>query len=332
MLVNTQEYLKTLEQVKEEIKRTRVRAVRTVNEELVCMYWRIGNTLNMHSEWGNKYIDSLSKDIRNEFPGIKGFSIRYLRYMKKFAVELDYEIVQTVFAQLSWSHNLKLLDKVPSFEARLWYAHTCIEDGWSLAVLDHQIDIHAYERQIKDGKANNFSRTLPDPQSEMMQQALKDPYIFDFITAEQGREERDIEQAMMDNVQALLLELGAGFALVGRQYHLVVGHSDFYIDMLFYNIKLHCYVVIELKNQDFKPEYNGQLGFYVEAVDGELRSEGDNPTVGLLLCKSKDQAVAEYSLRSIDSPIGVSEFRMGDELPEAYVGVLPTPEDLMARL
>lgn len=192
--------------------------------------------------------------------------------------------------------------------------------------------MHDYERRIRDGKSNNFSRTLPDPQSEMMQQALKDPYIFDFITAEQSREERDVEQAMMDNLQSLLLELGTGFALVGRQYHLAVGGEDFYIDLLFYNIKLHCYVVIELKNQGFKPEFNGQLGFYVAAIDGELRSDEDGPTIGLLLCKTKDDVVAEYSLRSVSAPIGVSEFRTESDLPDEYADVLPSPEDLIARI
>lgn len=332
MLANTPDYLDALNQIKDEIRNTRTRAARTVNSELICMYWRIGSELLRHSEWGNKYIDTLSRDIREAFPGIKGFSPRYLKYMKKFASENDYEIVQTLFAQLSWSHNLKLMDKLSSSDVRAWYARTCIDEGWSLVVLDHQIDLKAYERNLKEGKTHNFSRTLPDPQSEMVQQAFKDPYIFDFITAEQSREERDIEQAMMDNVQALLLELGTGFALVGRQYHLVVGESDFYIDMLFYNIKLHCYVVIELKNKEFKPEFSGKLGFYVAAIDGELRGEGDNPTIGLLLCKTKDDMVAEYSLQTVNAPIGVSEYRTGADLPEEFANVLPSPEDLAARI
>ncbi|MEC4175383.1 DUF1016 domain-containing protein [Adlercreutzia sp. R7] len=165
-----------------------------------------------------------------------------------------------------------------------------------------------------------------------MEQTFKDPYIFDFITARQTAEERDIEQAMMDNLTNVLLELGTGFAFLGRQYHLVVGGDDFYIDMLFYNVRLHCYVVIELKNEPFKPEFNGQLGFYVAAVDGDMCREGDNPTIGLLLCKTKNDVVAEYSLRSMDAPIGVSEYRLGDELPEAYAKVLPSPEDLLARI
>lgn len=182
------------------------------------------------------------------------------------------------------------------------------------------------------GKLTNFSRTLPPEQSEMVQQALKDPYVFDFITARQSAEERDIEQAMMDNLTQLLLELGTGFAFVGRQFHLEVGQSDFYIDLLFYNIRLHCYVVVELKNEAFKPEFSGKLGFYVAAIDGELCAEGDNPTIGLLLCKTKDDVVAEYSLQAMEAPIGISEYRLGDELPAGYADVLPSPEDLAARL
>lgn len=332
MLVNDTAYIETLNQIKQDIAQTRSRAVCAVNSELICMYWRIGKVLNQKVKYGSAFIDSLAKDIRAAFPGIKGMSARNLRYMAKFAREVSEEILQTVSAKLSWSHNIMLLDRVKSSEKRIWYARASIENGWSLIVLDHQIDLHAYERQMESGKVSNFAKTLPDPQSELMQQALKDPYIFDFITAEQGREERDIEQAMMDNVTSLLLELGTGFAFLGRQYHLEVGGDDFYIDMLFYNVRLHCYVVIELKNEKFKPEFNGQLGFYVAAIDGELRREGDNPTIGLLLCKTKNDSVAEYSLQPMNAPIGICEYRTGDELPQEYANVLPSPEDLLSRI
>lgn len=331
MLANTPDYLRTFNQIKDDIAQTQVASVAQVSANLVWMYWRIGGILNERSEWGNKFVQSLSHDIREAFPGIKGFSVRSLQYMAKFAREVDFELCSS-YCTIPWGHIMKLLDKTEPGPKRDWYVGAVAENGWSQAVLDHQIDLHAYERQMKEGKVSNFLRTLPEPQSELAQQALKDPYIFDFITAEQGREERDIEQAMVDNVTSLLLELGTGFALVGRQYHLVVGNSDFYIDLLFYNIKLHCYVVIELKNSDFKPEFTGQLGFYVAAVDGELRGEGDGPTVGLLLCKTKDDTVAEYSLRSTNAPIGISEYCMGDELPEEYARVLPSPEDLIARI
>lgn len=207
--------------------------------------------------------------------------------MAKFARECNEEFLQTVSAKLSWSHTVKLMDKLKDDAQRHWYGKEAIENGWSLAVLDHQIDLKLYERQVLSGKVSNFTRTLPAPDSELAQQALKDPYIFDFITAKRGQKEHDIEEQMVANVTNLLLELGTGFAFMGRQYHLVVGKEDFYIDLLSYNTKLRCYVVIELKNDKFKPEFTGQLSFYVAAVDGELAGEHDNPTIGLLLCKEK---------------------------------------------
>lgn len=332
MLANSSDYLETLDQIKRDIAETRTRAVCKVNSELICMYWRIGTEINNHLEWGKSFIPSLSRDIRHAYPGIKGFSERNLGYMARFAREVCEEFLQQAVAKIPWGHIIHLLDKTEPGDKRDWYVRASVENGWSRAVLDHQIDTHLYERQASKGKASNFSRTLPASQSEMAQQALKDPYIFDFITTRQDVKEQEIEQAMTDNLTKLLLELGTGFSFVGRQFHLEVGQSDFYIDLLFYNIKLHCYVVVELKNEEFRPEFSGQLGFYVTAVDGELRDEGDNPTVGLLLCKTKDSAVAEYSLQSTASPIGISEYRLGDELPPHYAEVLPSTEDLMTRI
>ena len=332
MLMDTNEYITFLESIKAEITQTRARAVGKVNSELICLYWRIGSELNSRKDWGASVIDTLSKDIRVAFPQIKGFSARNLRYMAKFARECNEEFLQTVSAKLSWSHTVKLMDKLKDDAQRHWYGKEAIENGWSLAVLDHQIDLKLYERQVLSGKVSNFTRTLPAPDSELAQQALKDPYIFDFITAKQGQKEHDIEEQMVANVTNLLLELGTGFAFMGRQYHLVVGKEDFYIDLLFYNTKLRCYVVIELKNDKFKPEFTGQLSFYVAAVDGELAGEHDNPTIGLLLCKEKNDVVAEYSLRDINAHIGVSEYKLGDVLPGEYLKYLPTPEDLQARI
>lgn len=332
MLMDTNEYITFLESIKAEITQTRARAVGKVNSELICLYWRIGSELNSRKDWGASVIDTLSKDIRVAFPQIKGFSARNLRYMAKFARECNEEFLQTVSAKLSWSHTVKLMDKLKDDAQRHWYGKEAIENGWSLAVLDHQIDLKLYERQVLSGKVSNFTRTLPAPDSELAQQALKDPYIFNFITAKQGQQEHDIEEQMVTNVTNLLLELGTGFAFMGRQYHLMVGGEDFYIDLLFYNTKLRCYVVIELKNDKFKPEFTGQLSFYVAAVDGELAGEHDNPTIGLLLCKEKNDTVAEYSLKDVNASIGVSEYRLGDVLPEEYIKYLPTPEDLQARI
>lgn len=332
MLENGSEYLLVLSQVKEEIAQTRALAVNRVNSELICMYWRIGALLDARSFWGSKSIETLSQDIRTAFPGIRGFSVRYLKYMMKFARETEWEFMQTVFAQISWSHNIALMNKTQSSDERLWYAKASIANGWSHSVLIHQIESHLYERQALSTSLNNFSRTLPKPESELAQQALKDPFIFDFITAQQSRTERDIEEQMVENVTKVLLELGTGFAFMGNQYHLTVGGDDFYIDLLFYNVRLHCYLVVELKNEKFKPEFTGKLGFYVSVVDDMLAGELDNPTIGLVLCKEKNDVVAEYALRSIDQPVGISAYRLGDELPEGYRNVLPTPEDLQTRL
>ncbi len=332
MLANNENYLRIVELVKSEIAQTRHRALTRVNSDLICMYWRIGAAIDERTDWGGGFIDSLSKDIRLAYPGIKGFSPRYLKYMRKFYRENEYEIVQTVFAQLSWSHNINLMDKTANYDQRVWYARSAVEQGWSLAVLVHQIETKLYERQMLAGKVSNFERTLPPPESELAQQVLKDPYIFDFITARQGAVEREVEDRMMENLTRLLLELGTGFAFVGRQYHLAVGEQDFYIDLLFYNIRLRSYVVVELKNAAFKPEFAGKLNFYLSAVDDLLRTEHDNHSIGLLLCKTKDNVVAEYALRDINKPMGVSEYRLAEVLPEDFADLLPSPEDIEKRL
>ena len=330
---NDAEYFEILDSIKSEISQSRTKAMLAVNSELICMYWRIGNTIALQAQWGNKYLEALSHDIRLTYPGVKGFSVRNLKYMLKFAREFDnYEKVQQLVAQIPWGHLVHLMDKVPNSEEREWYIKETIENGWSRSVLMHQISTKLYNRQEAAAKINNFNKLLPSAESELVEQAMKDPYIFDFITSRKGLAERDIEDQMVKNVTELLLELGKGFAFVGRQYYLQVGKTDFYIDLLFYNIKLRRYVVVELKNDEFKPEYVGKLGFYVSAVDGELCEDYDNPTIGLLLCKTKENAVAEYSLRSSSAPIGVSEYRTTNELPEEMRGILPSPEDILSRI
>lgn len=331
MLANNSEYMNLLEQVKREIAQTRTQVASQASASIVGMYWRIGRHLNEEREYGTSFIDSLSKDIRAAFPGIKGMSARSLRYMAKFAREVDAEFCND-YCKIPWGHVVKLLDKTKAGEQREWYRLATIENGWSQTVLDHQLDLKLYERQVLSSKVSNFSRTLPDPQSELVQQQLKDPYVFDFITTRQSHEEHEVEQQMVENVTNTLLELGTGFAFMGRQHHFVVGGEDFYIDLLFYNTKLHCYVVVELKNDKFRPEYAGKLSFYISAIDGELAADVDNPTIGLLLCKSKNDVVAEYTLQDIDQPIGVSEYRLGDVLPGDFGKYLPSPEDLQLRI
>jgi predicted nuclease of restriction endonuclease-like (RecB) superfamily len=289
--------------------------------------------INERKTLGSKFIENLAADIRISFPNVKGYSVRNLKYMAKFAETYpDEEFVQTVSAQIPWSHNTVILDKVKDADQRVWYIQKTTENGWSHNVLIHQIESGLYERQALAGKIANFENRLASPQSELALQTMKDPYIFDFIPFSEDMVERDIENALVKDITKLLLELGTGFAFLGNQYHINVGGDDFYIDLLFYNLNLRCYVVIELKTGEFKPEYAGQLNFYLSAVDGILKRPDDNPSIGLLLCKSKNDLVAEYALKDMSKPIGVSEYKITSCLPEDLSKQLPSVEDIQRRI
>ncbi|WP_366935973.1 PDDEXK nuclease domain-containing protein [uncultured Phascolarctobacterium sp.] len=331
--MNSTEYISVVDNIKKEIKKAQYRAIVRTNAELLLLYYDIGCVINDHKVWGNKFIENLARDIRLEFPDKKGFSVRNLKYMAKFASTYkNYKFVQQAVAQIPWGHNTILMDKVQDADKRLWYAEACWKNGWSRNVLIHQIESNLYERQVLANKVSNFERRLPSPQSELAVQTMKDPYVFDFIPFKEDMWERDIEQALVRDVTKLLLELGTGFAFLGNQYHLNVGGDDFFIDLLFYNINLSCYVVIELKTGDFKPEYAGQLNFYLSAVDGILKRENDNPSIGLLLCKSKNDLVAEYSLKDISKPIGVSEYKVTSKLTGELEKQFPSVEDIQKRI
>lgn len=333
MLINTSEYLETVEQIKAEIKAAQYKAAVSVNQEMILLYHSIGEVINSHKVWGSKFIDNLAKDIKLAFPNAKGYSVRNLKYMAKFAKTYpDRQFVQTVSAQIPWSHNVVILDKVKDSEQQVWYIKKTAENGWSHSVLIHQIESGLYQRQAIAEKISNFESRLPSPQSELALQTMKDPYIFDFVPFSEDMIERDIERALVRDVTKLLLELGTGFAFLGNQYHINVGGDDFYIDLLFYNLNLRCYVVIELKTGDFKPEYAGQLNFYLSAVDGILKKGQDNPSIGLLLCKSKNDLVAEYSLKDMSKPIGVSEYRITSSLPTELERQLPSIEDIQKHI
>jgi predicted nuclease of restriction endonuclease-like (RecB) superfamily len=253
--------------------------------------------------------------------------------MSKFAdAYSDEKFVQQVVAQIPWGHNIIILDKISDNSIREWYIKSSQKNGWSRNVLAHQIESKLYERQVLANKISNFENTLASPQSELALQTMKDPYIFDFIPFKEDIVERDIEQALVKNVTKLLMELGTGFAFLGNQYHLNVGGDDFYIDLLFYNLNIRSYVVIELKAGEFKPEYAGQLNFYLSAVDGILKQEQDNPSIGLLLCKSKNNLVAEYALKDMTKPMGVSEYKITDNLPDELINQLPSVEDIQKRI
>lgn len=333
MLMNNKEYFETIESIKNEIKSAQYKAAVSVNRELIMLYYNIGKVINAHKTWGSKFIDNLAADIKLSFPNTTGYSARNLKYMAKFAAMFeDAEIVQAVLAQLTWYHNMALMDKTQDTEQYVWYAQETIKNGWSRNVLVHQIESGLYERQAIAEKISNFENRLALPQSELAVQTMKDPYIFDFIPFKEDMVERDIEQALVKDITKLLLELGTGFAFLGNQYHLNVGGDDFYVDLLFYNLNLRCYIVIELKTGEFKPEYAGQLNFYLSAVDGMLKKDDDNSSIGLLLCKSKNALVAEYALKDMSKPIGVSEYKITNSLPEGLSRQLPSVEDIQKRI
>lgn len=327
-------YADFLKDLKQQIQTAQVKAALSVNREMVLLYWRIGrDILSRQSElgWGAKIIDQLSQDLRKSFPDMKGLSARNLKYMQSFAKAWrDEAIVQEALAQITWYHNLALLEKVKSPEQRLWYVQQTVANGWSRNVLVHQIETGLYARQ---GKAiSNFQHTLPAPQSDLANQIIKDPYNFDFLTLGDDAQERHLQRGLVDHIRDFLIELGVGFAYVGSNVQLEVGGEDFYLDLLFYHLKLRCYVVIELKMEKFKPEFAGKMNFYLAAVDDLVRHETDQPSIGIILCKEKNRVVAEYSLRDMTKPIGVSEHQLTHALPETLAGQLPSVEELEEEL
>jgi len=328
------DYAPWLAELKNRIHAAQQRAALAVNRELVLLYWQIGRDILDRQEqqgWGAKVIERLAHDLRAAFPEMKGFSPRNLKYMRAFAQAWpDAEFVQEVLAQLPWYHQLALLDKLSSVESRRWYAAKAIEHNWSRNVLVIQIETRLLERS--GAAITNFATSLPKPQSDLARESLKDPYRFDFLSLTHEAQEREVESALIRHVTEFLLELGAGFAFVGRQVLLDVGGDEFFIDLLFYHLKLRCYVVIELKGGKFKPEHLGQLGFYLTAVDAQMKHPQDNPTIGLLLCKSKNQVVAEYALRDNSQPMGIAEYKLLESLPADLQTSLPSIEQIEREL
>lgn len=316
-------------QAKQDILATRYNVMQHANSELIMLYFRLGKIVSENASYGNKFIKNFSTSLRIEFPNTDGFSERNLSRMKKFYEEYkDLSILPTALAKLPWSHNMLLLDKVKDLEIRKWYAEKCFENGWSHTVLEHQIDSGVYERQVLAEKLTNFNEKLPLPQSELARNIMKDPYIFELEGIKDDYIGKDIENAMLEKIKNVLLELGKGFSFVGSQYKISTENQDYYIDLLFYHLELRCYIVVELKNTEFKPEFAGQLSFYVTAVDETIRKEYDNQTIGLLLCKGKDRLSVEWSLKSTNAPIGVSSYEISKMLPKEVLEKLPTEEEL----
>ena len=338
--VSIKDYANVLQSIKKQIQESQVKAALAANKELIKLYWSIGKTIaakQKESGWGAGVIERLANDLQNEFPGIEGFSRTNIFRMRAFyeayqkIPQLVGQIEELPIFNIPWGHNAVLVEKIKDLNLKLWYAQKAIENGWSRSMLETWIKSKLHSRQ---GKAvTNFSRTLPAPHSDIAQQSLKDPYLFDFLTLQEEHIERDVEQGLIDHIQSFLLELGKDFSFVGRQYHIEVEGDDYYFDLLFYHLKLRCYIVIELKSTAFKPEYAGKLNFYLSAVDDLLRHKDDAPTIGLLLCKTKKNFTVEYALRDINKPIGVADYeaKIIRNLPKNLKSSLPTIEEIEAE-
>ena len=337
---NDKEYKKFLVELKEKVKNSQLKAAIKVNYELLNLYWELGKKITEKQKeysWGDSFISNLSNDLKKEFPDMKGFSVQNLkniRYWYLFYAEYliglqpvsQLKKIENKIKSIPWGHNQRIMYKCKSVREAIFYVEKTIEHGWSRTILEHQIDSKLYERL---GSAiSNFDSRLPKVQSELAKQTIKDPYNFDFLTLRDKYDERELEDALVKQITSFLLELGTGFSYIGRQVHLKVGDSDFYIDLLFYHVKLHCYVVVELKTEKFKPDFAGQLNFYVTAVNRDLKSQEDNQTIGILICKDKDNVVAEYSLANISQPIGISKYEISKLLEKEYKSSLPSIEEI----
>ena len=334
MLENNDKYFNVLNDIKQTLIIARNKVVESANKELVLTYYNIGLKLVENNKWGASFIDTLAKDLKIEFPTIKGMSARNLRYMQKFATEFDNdEFLQHDVAKLPWTSITTIMDQVKDKGQRKWYITESVQNGWSRPVIIHQIASKLYERQaLLENKTTNFDETLPAPNNEQVKELLKSPYIFDFITTDKDLKELDIERELTKNITKLLLELGSGFAFLGRQYHIEIENEDYYIDLLFYNLKVRSYVVVELKTTEFRPEYAGKLNFYLSAVDKYIKDEKDNPTFGILLCTDKKKVTAELALKDINKPIGISEYKILSEIPAFLESTLPSIETIEKRL
>lgn len=322
----TGDYVHFLNDIKRDIQSSRIRAHLAVNKELILLYWRIGHSIIQKQKelgWGSKVVEQLSQDLRHAFPGMKGLSKQNLWYMRQFATAYSQdEIVQQLVGELPWGHHIEIFSHVKDIPTCFWYIRKTIENGWSRNVLVMNIEAQAH---LKLGAAStNFVATLPQPTSDLAHQLIKSEYNFEFLGLADDVHERMIEKGLVENIRQFLLELGNGFAFMGTQYKLNVGDEDFYIDLLFYHTRLRCYVVFELKADKFRPEYAGKLGFYMTAINRQIKHEADNPTIGILLCKQANKVVVEYSLSHNNQPMGVASYTTG--LPSEYSRLLPTPE------
>ena len=338
------EYKAWIENIKDRIKHSQIKASVKVNYELLDLYWDIGRDIvdkQKNAKWGESFLTTMSNDLQKTFPNMSGFSVQNLksiRYWYKFYTFNEnglqpvsqMELIEKLVKGIPWGHNQRIMYKCKNITEALFYVQKTMDNGWSRTVLEHQIDSGLYDRQ---GKAiSNFQLKLPEPQSDLAEQTLKNPYNFDFLTLREKYDEKELEDALINQITQFLLELGTGFSYLGRQVHLHVGESDFYMDLLFYHVRLHCYVVVELKTEKFKPEFAGKLNFYVTAVNKQMKTGQDNSTIGILICKDKDDVVAEYALDDISQPIGIAEYELTKVLREEFKSSLPTVEEIESEL
>lgn len=330
----SKEYNSLLNELKTKIRSARLRAALAVNQEVIKLYWDIGKEIIERKNWGNKFIERLSADLQNAFPETSGFSVRTLQKMRQFSAHYPkFEIVPQVMSQLPWGHISCLIHKVKDEKVRTWYAEKATEQGWSRLTLERYIEDNLYRRQaLEITKSSNYLTRLPSPQSMLAQELLKQPYNFDFLGLHDEAREREIEHACTEQITKLLLEFGRGFSFVGRQIPIHLDDSEYFIDMLFYHLKLHAYIVVEIKASKFKPEHIGQLNFYLNLVDDYYKTPEDKPSLGLLLCKTRNQFEAEYSLKGIEKPIGISEYTLTKTIPEVFKSTLPSTEEIEATL
>ena len=323
------EFKSVVDEIKNQISSTQYEIFQNANRSLLNLYYNIGKIITNNSSWGNKFIDELALELKITFPNIKGFSIRNLKSMKKYYIECnESKKVQMASAQIPWSHNMLILDKIKNENERVWYMEQTLSNGWSYDVLAFQIKSDLYSRQVLGDKLNNFNSSLPSFQSDLAKDIMKDPYILNLTGLKQNYIETELENAMVEKIKTVLLELGTGFSFVGNQYKIEVGNKEYFIDLLFYHTKLHCYIVVELKNTEFNPEYTGKVNFYLSAVDDLVKSEQDNPSIGLILCREKDKISVEYALKDVNKPIGVSSYEISKFLPKDILKELPTEDDL----
>lgn len=329
MVETINDFKNTIETIKNDIKGTRFRVIENANKELLYLYFRLGKIIDENSKYGSNFINELSVELKLEFPNMKGLSPRNLSRMRVFYREYkDISNLPLVLANLSWTHNYTLIEKIKDKNKRIWYAEKCLDNGWSQTMLIHQIDTNLYQRQKENIKLSNFENKMSLSQCKMAKDVMKDPYIFELLNLKEKAAEKEIEELMLERIKNLLLEFGNGFSFIGNQYKISTENNDYYIDLLFYHLNLRCYIVVELKNTNFKPEYIGQLSFYITAVNKTLRKEVDNETIGLLLCKEKDKISVEWALEGASNPIGVSSYKIENYISKDILQKLPTEEDI----